>query len=499
MNGYAHRRGSIFWALILIAVGTIFLYHNFNPAIRPWVLIAKYWPILIIFWGVSKLIDYLHSQRHPESVPPPLFSAGEVVLLLLVLVCGTLVTKLALRPWPAALGINMEDEELARLFYNSFTYTQTLSKPASSKPHLLLVNRRGDLEIHGWDQPTMEAVVKKTIWAGNEDEAKKIADQLKIDIIEQAGQYVFQSNLDSIPEGSRSLRLDITLRVPRATRAEVTADRGDILLEGLQGEQVLTGGRGDLQVANVEGLVRVNKSRGDAEIREVKGNVELQGRGADVEIAGVTGTATVNGEFTGTLQFRNVGQTLRFNSARTDMTVQKLSGRLDMEVGSLEATGIDGPFEISTRHKDVILNDFKHSVKINVDNGDVRLNTSVPPSHPINVESVKGEVELTLPANSNFSIDANSRHGEVDCDFSGPNLKVSTEGERPSISGNYGKGGAEIRLSTAYGAIRLVRGGTGTLMPPKEPRPVLPSPPAPPAPPRPPALPDSKDVARISL
>jgi len=119
-----------------------------------------------------------------------------------------------------------------------------------------------------------------------------------------------------------------------------------------------------------------------------------------------------------------------------------------MEVGSLEATGIDGPFEVTTRHKDVVLKDFKHSVKINVNNGDVRLNTSIPPSHPISVESVKGEVELTLPANSNFNIEANSRHGEVDCDFSGPNLKVSKEGERPSITGSYGKGGPDIRLST---------------------------------------------------
>jgi LiaI-LiaF-like transmembrane region len=57
MNGYTHRRGSIFWALTLIAVGSLFLYHNFDPSIRPWHLIAKFWPVLIIFWGLSKLID----------------------------------------------------------------------------------------------------------------------------------------------------------------------------------------------------------------------------------------------------------------------------------------------------------------------------------------------------------------------------------------------------------------------------------------------------------
>jgi DUF4097 and DUF4098 domain-containing protein YvlB len=497
MNGYVHRRGSIFWALILIAVGGIFLYHNFHPTLRPWELIAKYWPLLIIFWGASKLMDYVHSQRHPELTPPPLFGVGEVVLLIFILLVGTLISKFALRPWPSSLGLNVEDDDLARLFYNSYTYTQSLSRPAPGKPRLLLVNRRGDVEIHAWDQPTMEAVVKKTLWTSNEEEAKRIADQVKAEIVEQAGQYVFQSNLDALPESGRNLRLDITLRVPRATSAEVTANRGDILLEGLQGEQVITGERGDLRVVNVEGMVRANKSHGDTEVRDVKGNVELQGRGGDVQIAGITGTATVNGEFTGSLQFRDVAQTLRFHSSRTDMTVQRLTGRLNMEVGDLDATGIEGPFEITTRHKDITLNDFSHSVRITLDNGDVRLNTSVLPSQPITVDSAKGEIELTLPANSNFNIEANSRHGDVDCDFSGPNLKVSAEGERPSVAGSYGKGGAEIRLSTAYGTIRLVRGGAGTLKPPKAP-PAAPPAPALPAPPRPPALPDSKKLALAS-
>ncbi len=82
MSIYGYRRGSIFWALTLIAVGAIFLYNNFNPAVRPWHVIAKFWPILIIFWGLSKLMDYLHAHAHPETAPPSLFTASEVVLLM---------------------------------------------------------------------------------------------------------------------------------------------------------------------------------------------------------------------------------------------------------------------------------------------------------------------------------------------------------------------------------------------------------------------------------
>ena len=96
---YGYRRGSILWALLLIAVGFIFLYQNFNPAVHPWHIIAKFWPLLIIFWGISKLIEHLEARHHPETAAPPLFSGSEIVLLLLILVLGTLVSRIVLRPW----------------------------------------------------------------------------------------------------------------------------------------------------------------------------------------------------------------------------------------------------------------------------------------------------------------------------------------------------------------------------------------------------------------
>ncbi len=486
MSVYLHHRGSIFWALTLIAVGTIFLYQNFNPTIHPWQIIGTYWPVLIIFWGLSKLLDYFYAQAHPETAVPPLFTASEVILLILVLMLGTLVSKIALRPWqrwPASLGINLGDEDFADLFLESFTYTQTLSRPVKAQPRLLIVNRRGDIEVRSSDQATLDATVKKTIRAENEPAAKKISDDLKIEFVEQGGAYVLQTNLDSLPIGrageglvvSRSVRLDITLHVPKGTSVEVTVERGDIILDGLAGEQTLTTKRGDTHVTNVDGLLRVHKSGGLTEIREVKGNVELDGRGRDVEVAGVTGTVTVDGEFSGALRFERVSQTLRYRSSRTEMTLQKLIGRLNMEVGSLDASGIDGPFVISTRQKDITLEDFKHSVKIDNTNGDIRLRTSVPPKQPIEIESKKGEIELTLPATSSFQIEAKSRHGEVDCEFSGPNLSVTREGHMPSITGTYGKGGPTIRLATAYGTIRLLR-QTGEPGPSTHPAPSRPAP-----------------------
>jgi len=474
MSVYTYRRGSIFWALTLIGVGCIFLWQNFDPAIHPWQVIAKFWPILIIFWGLSKLIDYMQAQAHPDTIPPPLFSGSEVVMLVLILVMGTIVSKVVLHPWQN-WGWHGDDDEISNLFMNSYSYTQNLSHPVTGTPHLLLEDQRGDVEIRGADQSAIDVVAKKTIRAEDEGAAKKMSDDLRLDLVEEAGHYLLRSNRRSLADNGGRVTLDLTLSVPPGTNCEVNSVRGDIHVDGLHGDQTLSTQHGDVHATNIEGLVKIHKTGGSTDVRGVKGSVELDGRGDDIETADVSDTVTVHGEFSGALQFRNVGQTLRYESSRTNMTAQKLSGRLDMEVGSMEVNGINGPFEITTRQKDLTISEFKHSLHITDSNGQITLQTSAPPTHDIQVDSKNGAVELTLPAASSFQIEADSRHGEVECDFSGPGLKVVKEGDTPSISGGYGKGGPLIHIHTDYGAIRILRAGSHPPTPPTPPQPPAPA------------------------
>ena len=478
MSVYAYRRGSIFWALILIVVGGLFLWQNFNPALHPWQLIAKFWPIVIIFWGLSKLIDYIQAQAHPETPSPGLFSGSEVVLLLLVLVLGTIISRVVLRsgpPW----GWRINDDEISNMFLNSYTYTKTLSQPVQGAAHLIIVDdQRGDVEIRGGNQTAIDVTAKESIRADDESAAQKLSNNLKLEVVEEAGNYVLRSNRRSLADEGRHISIDESLSVPKTTSNDVSSEHGDIVVDGLNGDQILKTQKGDVRATDIQGVVKIQKSGGSTEVRGVKGSLEIDGHGDDVEVADVSDTVTVHGEFTGAVQFRNVGQTLRFESLRTDMTAQKLSGRLDMEVGSMEVSAIDGPFDITTRQKDITVNEFKQSLHITDSNGQITLQTSTPPTHDIQVDSKNGAVELTLPSNANFQVEANSRHGEVECGFSGPGLKVVTEGNTPSILGSYGKGGPMIRINTEYGAIRILRGGAHA-----------PAPSAPPAPPAPPEAP----------
>jgi hypothetical protein len=82
--------GSFFWGFILIGAGVIFLSKNLGYEVPIWTGIALYWPVLLILWGVIKLVEYVNWKRAGE--PGPLFSAGEVVLLIVVVLSGTALT-----------------------------------------------------------------------------------------------------------------------------------------------------------------------------------------------------------------------------------------------------------------------------------------------------------------------------------------------------------------------------------------------------------------------
>jgi hypothetical protein len=50
-----HRKGSrIFWALVLIVIGVLILLHNLGYLEHD---IIRFWPVLVILWGIKKLIE----------------------------------------------------------------------------------------------------------------------------------------------------------------------------------------------------------------------------------------------------------------------------------------------------------------------------------------------------------------------------------------------------------------------------------------------------------
>jgi hypothetical protein len=51
---YHPKRGRVFWGIVLVLVGLFILSHNLGFVSRD---IIRFWPVLLILWGIKKLID----------------------------------------------------------------------------------------------------------------------------------------------------------------------------------------------------------------------------------------------------------------------------------------------------------------------------------------------------------------------------------------------------------------------------------------------------------
>jgi hypothetical protein len=59
------KRDSLVWGIILIAVGSIFLLDRLGLDL--WDTAWKFWPVILILWGASKLIGGLKDRPRVGS------------------------------------------------------------------------------------------------------------------------------------------------------------------------------------------------------------------------------------------------------------------------------------------------------------------------------------------------------------------------------------------------------------------------------------------------
>jgi len=85
------RRGrSPVGPVILISLGVLFLMFNFIPDFDPWPVLARYWPLLLIFLGLGRLWDYYQDRQHPDQPKPAVRGTSVAwVLLFVLLVAGS--------------------------------------------------------------------------------------------------------------------------------------------------------------------------------------------------------------------------------------------------------------------------------------------------------------------------------------------------------------------------------------------------------------------------
>jgi putative adhesin/cell wall-active antibiotic response 4TMS protein YvqF len=443
----ARPRGTgVFNGLALVLVGILLLLHNYR-GFELSDIFWRWWPLLLILWGLVKLYERTIGARTGQPSGVPRITAGEVLLVLglvalVGIVAGVDQAREHFTDWPG----------VGEVFSNPIDIAP---KPVAANARITIRVIRGDVTVRTSDQPEIRASGKVNVRGWNEDAAKRVAQPVSAEIVQQGDGYEVRPTGNT--GGDSRLSVDLDVVVPNKSLVTVRSEKGDITVADLGASATIEGQNGDVEVRNMKGDVSIDMHHGDAKISDTKGDVKVSGRGGSVEVVNATGSLTVNGVFVGPIRAEKVTKGVRFVSHRTDLTLTQLSGHLEAGSGNLEVVDAPGNLAVHTRDEDIRLENVVGKLSIDNRNGNIDVRFSSPPKDDIEISNASAGITLSLPESSSFEISADCRSGDINSEFEADSLKATkTDSGDSHLEGKYGQGrGPKITLKTSYGAISI--------------------------------------------
>ncbi|NWG14361.1 MAG: DUF4097 family beta strand repeat protein [Acidobacteria bacterium] len=523
------KRPSLLGGLLWTGIGVIFLLRNFGIGPDFWSLAARYWPILLILLGLGKVIDY-YRQKEGVSI-----GIGEVIGILLLLVIGTLVTKVThgpvgrvFRELPITIGGT--HVRPGQWLGSSYSYTEERSYPLTTATPVRIENSYGSVSVAPGSDQEVKVRIRKVVYEKDESNAKRIAAEIRLEAGPQgkaeATSFLIRTNRDALSAKDYRFNTDLEVFLPPKGQLQVQNSFGEVRTANLEGKLDLSTSHNDLEIRDCTGEFTAANRYGDSRFLNLTGNVKVEARGR-VVAEGIRGNVTVQNEYNpvevrnvegqvsvtntessvslekitqpvviqgrgtqitaneldGALRFttshrrvrvedvkagvqadtsyanvtlRNIKGEVAFNSNSDRLNFEGIGGSLKVKaVGTAVSAGeVKGPVEIRTTLRDVALSNISSSVTVNNEYGDVTLSAETIDRDGISVKNKNGAIELFLPEEAGFEIEASARNGRVDSDF--PGLQTVEAGpDSRVLRGKLRSGGPKILLENDYGNIRL--------------------------------------------
>ena len=467
------RRRSLAGPVVLIIIGVFLLLANMG--VLHWYMLgtwfAHYWPVLIILWGVIKLIEYQQAQR--EGTRPAGIGAGGVFLLIVLIVFGLAATQASRFNWGELRdNIDWGDND-GPLWGNTYSYDDQLQQAFPAGASLNVSSIRGAVNVSASDDGQIKVTVHKRISAESQGDADKWNAGTKPQITVSGNTVSLNANVQGA--GDHWVAADMDITIPRKADVVISNRRGDVNVTGRDGDVDISNQHADVSASDIKGKLSLSLEHSSARVSQIAGDVSVEGRVNDVSVEDVAGSARLNGEFMESIKLARITKTVAFKSSRTDLEFSKLDGDLDLDSGDLRANNVTGPVRLITRAKDIRMDGVTGDVRLEDSNGSVEVRMSK--LGPMQLENRRGDISIYLPDQAAFQVDARSRGGEIESDFG--DLKIDNAHDQATASGTIGSGGPRLVISNEHGTIEIRKGSAMA---------EAPKPPIPPKPPKAPRV-----------
>jgi len=427
-------------------------------------LFASYWPILLILWGVIKLVE--HQQARHEGTRAPGIGAGGIFLVIMIVVFGLIATQLQRVNWSGLRDeVNIDDGDFNNLFGETFNFDDHLQQDFPAGASLKVIDTHGAVSVHASDDNKITVVVRKRVSADNQGDADKYNNKTKPTITVLGGQITLDANAEAA--GDHPVETDLDISLPRKASVTISSRRGDVTLASREGSVDISTQHSDTSVEDVTGNVKVSQEKGSVKVEQITGDVRVDGRMNEVSVADIKGAVELDGEFQESIKVARVAKTVTFKSSRTDLEFTRLDGSLDLDADELHADQVNGPLHLTTRSKNIHLDEVSGDVRLQDNNGTIEV--AMRTVGNVQIDSRNGDIQLSLPDKAGFRLDARTREGEIQSEF--PELKVSNDEHEAKASGSVGNATSHIVLNNEHDGIEIRKASAKPPAPPVPPTP----------------------------
>lgn len=215
---------------------------------------------------------------------------------------------------------------------------------------------------------------------------------------------------------SRDVNYEVS--VPADIQVDIHTSSGDISIEELNGPVSLGTVSGDMRVRNIEG---------GATISTTSGEVQIDGIGGDVDITTVSGNVRLADGNNVQAAVRTTSGDIELDGVANVLTLGSVSGEIEVN------NARDGQITAETT------------------SGDFTYSGSLASEGRNRISTISGDVNLNLPEDSNFQLNASTVSGDLSSDFE---LRDGEESRR-SRTGRAGSGSAALEIETTSGDVTL--------------------------------------------
>ncbi len=268
--------GAIYWAVALAAIAILLLVQGLGHRLPMWGYVVRGWPVLLIAWGVCKIVDYRRLRNAAGG--RPLFSRSEVALLMFVVFAGSALTTAANISSGLANAFDIEEFDLWDITGNNFTFDERQEVVVPSGSSVEIVNRYGNVDIRPSDSDRLILDVKKTVRASNKEEAEQLSQDFTFSIDRSGAGCRIISNRDAadfrdIPR--QRFKSSLRLHVPKRSALRIDNRNGKVSIQGLEGNQRVANRYGPVEIRGVVGDVQIDNRKGTVTVEDIKGAVNI--------------------------------------------------------------------------------------------------------------------------------------------------------------------------------------------------------------------------------